>query len=101
MSYTAKQEARLQEFDSVSYDQAQELAVELDKTPRSIISKVQSMEIPYIKKAVPARKEAMATKAELVEAIEEALRAKLPGLLSATRVALVELLENVRPDIAV
>lgn len=90
--YTDKQTARLNEFDEVTYDQAVALGIELGQTTKSIISKVQFLNIPYIKKAVPAPKPVQATKAELVTGIAETLgvTAKtLEGLTGATRDALV------------
>jgi hypothetical protein len=90
--YTKAQTARLETFESVSYDQAVELAVELGQTLKSIISKVQFLGIPYIKKAVPAPKPVQTTKAELVVSIQNRCPAiDLSGLVGATRDALVAL----------
>jgi hypothetical protein len=92
MSYTVKETARLEEFTSVSYPQAIELGVELGKTTKSIISKVQFLGIDYIKKVVPAPKPVQATKAELVTSIQAATQDfDVSGLTGATRESLVAL----------
>lgn len=94
MPYTVKETARLNEFTEITYLQAVALGAELDKSPKSIVSKAQFMGIPYIKKEVPAPKEPQTTKAELVASIAKDLgvTAKtLEGLTGATRDALVML----------
>jgi hypothetical protein len=92
MSYTIKETAVLEAFEEVTYAQAVVLAVELSKPLKSIISKVQFLGIPYIKKAVPAPKPAQATKAELVASIQkQTVGLDLSGLVGATRESLVTL----------
>ena len=92
MSYTKGQEARLNEFDEITYDQAVALSAEIDQPLKSIISKAQFMGIPYIKKVVPTPKPVQITKAELVTSITVAVGGlDVSGLLGATRDSLVEL----------
>ena len=94
MSYTKDQTARLQEFTEVTYAQAVALGVELDQTTKSIISKVQFLNIPYIKKDVPTPKPIQITKAQYLDLIDNALGESNPGLIGATRDALVALYTN-------
>jgi len=92
MAYSDKETARLKEFDSVTYDQAVALGVELGKSTKSVISKVQSLEIPYIRKPVPAKRPTPETKAQIVAQIEEATGdLDLSGLVGATLPALAAL----------
>jgi hypothetical protein len=93
MSYTIKETAVLEAFEEVTYAQAVVLAVELAKPLKSIISKVQFLGIPYIKKAVPTPKPPQATKAEIVALIQNSVGEgfNVSGLSGATREALVEL----------
>jgi hypothetical protein len=92
MSYSIKETARLESFESVSYEQAVDLGVELSKSTKSIITKVQSLKIPYIKKVVPAPKPVQSTKAELVASIQSFTTPfDLSGLTGATRDSLVGL----------
>jgi len=94
MAYTKDETATLRTYDEVTYDQAVALGVELGKSTKSIISKVQSLEITYVKKAVPAPKAPQATKAELITAIEEYFDGvDLQGLSGSTRDALVNISE--------
>jgi len=94
MAYSKAQEARLSEFDEVTYDQAVALAKELGYSLKSVISKVQSLEIPYVRKEVPAPKPKQATKAEILAEIQAFnLDLDLSGLIGASRVALVELVK--------
>jgi len=94
MPYTVKETAVLEALDSVSYDQAVALGVELGKSTKSIISKVQFLGIPYVKKAVPTPKPVQATKAELVAKIQSITPDfDVSGLTGATRDSLVALSE--------
>ena len=94
-NYSDAQVETLQSFDVITYAQACELAEQWGKSPKSVISKINHLEIPYEKKPVPAKKIAKETKAELVAQIEEATGANLFGLEKATVKALVKLLEAV------
>jgi hypothetical protein len=92
MSYTVKEVAILEACESVSFEQAVQFGKDFDKSHQSVISKVQSLEIPYIKKAVPAPKPVQLTKAQLVASIAAITNGlKVEGLQSATREALVAL----------
>src|SRR5210317_477638 len=94
-NYSAEQVERLESFDSISFELAQELAVEFGKTPRSIIAKVKQLGLTYIPKAKPSKKVSKGdTKAELVTKIEALLDASdmLAGLEKSTASALVNLL---------
>jgi len=95
MAYSDTQVERLQEFDEVTYLQAVDLGVELGYSTKSVISKVQSLKIPYVRKEVPAPKPPVATKAEIVTDIEATLGADLTGLSNATVGSLNALLDAV------
>lgn len=90
-NYSDEQVEILQSFDVITYAQACEFAEMWGKSNRSVISKIHSLEIPYEKKPVPAKKQAKITKGELVERIESATGSDLWGLEKATVRSLVEL----------
>ena len=91
MAYTKAQEARLTEASPITFEQAGELALEFGVSTKSVISKIQNLNLEYIKKAVPAKKAPQTTKAELVASIEKATGFAIPGLIGASRNALVDL----------
>jgi len=95
MAYTKEQEAILEAASPVTYDEAKVIGEAIGKSLPSVISKLQSMELVYIKKEVPAKKVAKETKAELVSKIEEATGADLAGLEKATAKSLNDLLSAV------
>lgn len=97
MSYTKEQTVRLQSFESISYDQAVTLAVEFGVSTQSVISKVKSLEIDYIKKAVPAKRPTVLTKAQLVDLIsaQYPVGVDLSGLVGATLAGLNNLYREV------
>lgn len=94
-NYSDEQVKHLQGMDTVSYQDAVDLAEEWGKSLRSIISKVISLDLTYIPKPKPEKKIAKETKAELVAQIESETGASLDGLEKATVKALVNLLEAV------
>ena len=96
MPYDKDQEARLRDAAPVSYEDAVKLGVEMDKSTRSVIAKVKSLELAYVPKTQAPKRPAVETKAELVELIEAALGVDLPGLKGATAKALVDLLAAVK-----
>lgn len=98
MSYTKEQELVLTNASPVNYDEAKVIGEAIGKSLPSVISKLQSMELVYIKKVVPAKKVAKETKAELVTKIEKATGADLAGLDKSTAKALTNLLEAVTPN---
>ena len=91
MAYTKAQEARITAEAPITYAKAEALGVELGYSTKSVISKTQHLKLEYIKKEVPAPKEAQATKAEILASIEARSNTKLPGLIGATRDALIDL----------
>ena len=95
MSYTEKQEAVLREASPVTYEEAKVIGEKIGKSLPSVISKLQSMELEYIKKEVPAKKVAKETKAELVAKIEAVVGANLAGLDKAPAKVLNDLLAAV------
>jgi len=96
MAYTSEQEARLIELGTVTYEMAVELGEEFEVSTRSIIAKVQSMDLEYVaKERAPKRPRGM-TKSELVARIAESLEAdadSLSGLTKATAASLSRVLE--------
>lgn len=91
MAYTDIEVAAIQavvdEHGSVSFEQAVELARELCKTPRSVISKVKQLGLPYVPKEVEPAKDRGPTKDQLVKTIAEHLNVEadaLKGLAKAT-----------------
>ena len=96
MSYTKAQEAILIEAAPVTYLEAAEFATDFGVSHRSVISKVQSLGLDYIKKVVPAKKATGPTKAELVLEISNRLANEdgvpvFAGLEKANASALVAL----------
>lgn len=95
MAYKAEEvaviEAAAAEHGTITFDMAQELAVELCKTPRSVIAKVKQMDLPYEPKPKTEPKRTGPTKAELVAKVAENIGvepAALNGLTKATVAAL-------------
>lgn len=101
MAYTKAQEARITAEAPIDYEKATALGLELGYSTKSIISKTQHLGLEYIKKEVPAPKEAQATKAEILAEITAGIGFEVPGLMGATRDALVALNEYLNPDLAV
>ena len=100
MAYTDKEVAALQkavdENGSITFEMAKELGRELCKTPRSIVSKVHQMGLPYTPQEKAPKREKGLTKAELVAQIAENLGAnadEFDGLTKATARALGKLVE--------
>ena len=101
MAYTKEQEARITAEAPITYAKAVELGVELGYTTKSVISKTQHLGLEYIKKEVPAPKAPQLTKAEILKQIETKLAIEIPGLIGATRDALVELEGWLYPELDV
>lgn len=95
-NYTAEQVAALENAAPVSYFDAVELAENMGKSVRSVIAKVQSLELEYIPKPKPVKREKGRTKAETAALIRESLNdAVIPNLEKAPANALNALLEAV------
>lgn len=100
MAYTDKEVAVLQnaaeENGSITFEMAKELGRELCKTPRSIVSKIKQLDLPYTPAERAPKREKGMTKAELVARIAENLGAsedEFEGLNKATARALGRLVE--------
>ena len=92
-NYTAEQEQALIAAAPVSYFDAVILAENMGKSVRSVIAKVQSLELQYIPKPKPVKREKGRTKAETADLIRESLNgAAIPGLEKAPANALNALL---------
>ena len=96
-NYTEAQEALLNaEPQPITYARAGELAEEMGKKIRSVIAKIQSMELAYERKPVEPKRPKGKTKAELVAEIEAYMGAEegtFSGLDKATGQALGKFLE--------
>jgi hypothetical protein len=90
-NYTAEQEAAITAAAPIDLAKAKELAEELGKSWRSIVSKTQSMGLEYIKQEAPTKRPVKSTKAEIVTAIEKELDGDFYGLQNATLGSLVKL----------
>ena len=98
VNYTPEMIAKMVAAAPVNFDSAKTLAAELGRPVRSVIAKCKSENIEYISKPAPAKKKAVASKAELVTAIEKALDAddgSLVGLSKSTAASLSALLSNI------
>jgi hypothetical protein len=94
MSYTVEQVAALTNAAPVSYERALELAMELGKTPRSVIAKVKSLGLAYEPKPAAPKRPKGLTKTELVGYIAARLDVPaeaLEGLTKATSQSLDKL----------
>jgi len=95
VNYTPEMVATLEAAQPINYEKAQMLAMELKRGVRSIIAKCKREGFDYISKPAPAKKKAMPTKADTINAIAEALNsdaADLVGLEKATGQGLNNLL---------
>ena len=97
-NYTKEMEAILRGAEPVTYDEAVEFGVQFGKSTRSVISKVQSLGLEYVKKPTPAKRPKGLTKADLVQNIALKLSVEqevLDGLDKATGNALRALFDAV------
>jgi hypothetical protein len=78
---------------SFTYEQAVAFAEANGLKPRSVISKIKSMGLPYTPKPVNVTKrgEPVVSKGEIVASIEAKLQAQLPSLLKMSKEDLVTL----------
>jgi len=93
--YTEKMVAELQAFEIVTWADAQKFAEQYSISPRSVVSKVKTLQIPYEPKpkAEPKRKDSV-RKIDTVRAIAAAMSiepASIEGLTKADRRALAAL----------
>jgi hypothetical protein len=96
-NYSQEQENFLKSHDSLSYDDCVTIAESFGKSVQSVVSKVLSMEIPYVPKEKPKKRVSGKTKAEIVGEIEKKLEleyCKLSGLEKATAQALNNLVNS-------
>ena len=95
MSYTTKQEQRLQDAAPITKDSAEFFASEFGVSVRSVISKAVMLKV-YQKAPARARAAAKPTKADVVAEIGQALNAEdLTGLEGASMKSLVALLMSI------
>ena len=93
VNYTEEMVATLKTNAPIDFAKAQVLAVDLDRSVKSIIAKCKREGIEYISKPAPAKKKSAPTKADLVSAICKGLDVDaLDGLEKATGLALSKLL---------
>jgi len=69
------------------------LAIQFDKTPRSIIAKLSAMEIYQKPERVTKRGEPVILKAELIAKVQNAVGRELPSLAKMTKPDLSQLIE--------
>ena len=97
INYTEEMVATLKTNAPIDFAKAQVLAVDLDRSVKSIIAKCKREGIEYISKPAPAKKKSAPTKADLVSAICKAVDLdSCDGLEKATGLALSNLLMAIR-----
>ena len=97
VNYTEEMVATLKTNAPIDFAKAQVLAVDLDRSVKSIIAKCKREGIEYISKPAPAKKKSAPTKADLVSAICKAVDLdSCDGLEKATGLALSNLLMAIR-----
>ena len=97
VNYTEEMVATLKTNAPIDFAKAQALAVDLDRSVKSIIAKCKREGIEYISKPAPAKKKSAPTKADLVSAICKAVDLdSCDGLEKATGLALSNLLMAIR-----
>lgn len=82
-NYSVEQEQILRDAAPVNWEAANLFADQFGKSVKSVIAKVQSLDLQYIPKAKPAKKEVEPTKAEMVANIEAETGLTLTGLEKA------------------
>lgn len=98
-NYTETETQKLVAASPLTFDKAQEIALELGKSQRSVIAKAKSLGLDYIPKPKAAKRPAGETKADLVNRIAVAVggdSADLLGLEKATAGSLSALLAAIR-----
>ena len=102
MAYTPDQVAVLVAAVPVTYADAVAFATDFGKTPRSVISKVKSLDLAYVPKPVAPKRPQGVTKAELVAAVVAMLGdVDLAGLEKAPGRALSNLVNALGAKVAV
>ena len=97
VNYTEEMVATLKTNAPIDFSKAQVLAVDLNRSVKSIIAKCKREGIEYISKPAPAKKKSAPTKADLVSAICKAVDLdSCDGLEKATGLALSNLLMAIR-----
>lgn len=101
MAYTKEQEAVLVNASPVTFADAEVFAKEFGVSTRSVIAKVQSLNLDYVAKPKPVKRPAGMTKTQMVEVIANRLNveaAELSGLVNARGTSLSTLMEAVAAD---
>ena len=99
MAYTDKEVAVLTkaaEAGPISYEDAIRIGAEIGKSPKSVVAKVLSLELPYARKPEQPKRPKGMTKNDLVRTIEARMGVdfeKFNGLEKATAQALEKILE--------
>jgi hypothetical protein len=97
INYTEEMVATLKTNAPIDFAKAQVLAVDLNRSVKSIIAKCKREGIEYISKPAPAKKKSAPTKADLVNAICKAVDLdSCDGLEKATGLALSNLLSAIQ-----
>jgi len=100
-NYTPEQEVALTEAAPVTYADAVAFGEEFGKSTRSVIAKVMSLDLEYVRKPEAPKRPKGETKVELVARVEDGLHVKqgvLNGLEKATAQALAALLYEMGLD---
>ena len=95
-NYTSQMIEQIENAQPLNLEIAKKLATEFGLSHRSIISKAKQMGFEYVAKAKPAKKQAKATKADLVMEIAKILDCEFLGLDKANMSDLETLLEKLK-----
>ncbi len=95
-NYTPEMVQKLRDAQPLNFDKAKAFAKDFRKPVRSVVAKIVREGLQYNGKPAPAKKKAAPRKADMVEAICEALCIdSCDGLEKATGLALSKLLEAI------
>lgn len=90
-NYSPEQEAIIKAAAPLNLEKAKEIAGQIDKTFRSVISKAKSMGVEYASQPAQKKRVGGSTKTAMVEKLEGFTNQKLEGLEKSTAIALANL----------
>ncbi len=90
-NYSPEQEAVIIAAAPLDLAKAKAVALEIDKTFRSVISKAKSLNVEYVSQPAQKKRVGGMTKMDLVAKIEDATGQNLVGLEKSTAIALANL----------